>query len=298
MENIVTVIKVKEPNRVYKWLKKQLLAVIVIAMVLCMLLLFFYNDIFITIHSGQAGVLFERFGKGTVTNTTYTEGTYILSPWNKMFIYEMRIQERTDSIVVLSKDGLAIKINISVRFYPSLATLGILHKYIGPDYVDKVVMPEIEAKTRDVISQFSPEEIYSANRVTIQNTISKLALGAINNNKIVKSVLGKDAPNYVVFENLFIEKIELPTYIKISIEEKLDAQQKALEYDYLIQSAEKEAMRKRVEAKGIVDFETISHVSILKWRGIEATEKISTSNNSKVILVGTDNKLPVILSGN
>ena len=284
-------------KRFFIWFNENSLALLVSVMLIVMLVLFFYNDIFVTIHSGQAGVLFERFGKGTRTDKTYTEGTYVMFPWNKMYIYEMRLQERSDSIMVLSKDGLPIKIDISFRFFPSISTLGILHKYIGPDYVRKIVMPEIEAKTRDVISKFDPGSLYSLDRETIQDTISKLALSAINNNKIVKNVLTPSSPNFIVFENLFIEKIELPNHIKRAIEEKLDAQQEYLRYDYLIGSAAKEAQRKKIEAQGVADFEQVSGISILKWRGIEATEKLAASNNSKIILIGTDSKLPVILNG-
>jgi len=279
------------------WLKRKSLGILVIMMILIALGLFFYSDIFVTMHSGQAGVLYERFGNGTVINETYTEGTYFVMPWNRMYIYNVRLQERTSLIEAISVDGLPIKLTISVRFYASIPTLGILHRYVGPNYVENVVMPEVEAKTRDIISKCRSYELYSLNREKIQDSISHRALRAINEEKIVRNIIKGHSPNYVVFENLYIEHIELPKYITAAIEHKLSAEQKSMEYDFLIVSARKEAIRKGIEADGIKSFEQISGISIMRWRGIEATEKLATSNNAKLIVIGTDNKLPVILNG-
>lgn len=283
-------------KRISVWFKRRLLTILVVVMVLVMLILFFYRDIFITVQAGNAGVLFERFGNGTKLDKAYPEGTYMVFPWNHMYIYDVRMQERTDSMAVISNNGLAINLVISVRFFPSLSTLGILHRYIGPDYIEKVVMPEIEAKTRDIISKFDPVSLYSINREEIQDSISNRVLASINSHKIVKNILSNDAPNYVVFENLYIEHIELPEFIVGSIERKLDAEQKSLQYEFIITAARKEAERRRVEAGGIADFKSISGIDILKWRGIEATEKLATSDNAKIIIMGTD-KLPVLLNG-
>jgi len=58
--------------------------------------------------------------------------------------------------------------------------------------------------------------------------------------------------------------------------------------------------RHSIEAKGIADFQTIVAAGIseqlLRWKGIEATEKIANSPNTKVIIVGAGRDgLPVIL---
>lgn len=296
MDENSQIIQTSSFQRISVWFKKRLLTIVVVIMVMVMLMLFFYRDIFITIQAGHAGVLFERFGNGTRLDKAYPEGTYMVFPWNHMYIYDVRLQERTDSMTVISNNGLAIDLVISVRFFPSLATLGILHRYIGPDYIEKVVMPEIEAKTRDVISKFEPVSLYSINREEIQDTISKRVLASINSHKIVSNILDSDAPDYVVFQNLYIEHIQLPVFIVGSIEQKLDAEQKSLQYDFIITSARKEAIRRRVEAEGIADFRNISGIDILKWRGLEATEKLATSDNAKIIIMGTD-KLPVLLNG-
>ena len=76
----------------------------------------------------------------------------------------------------------------------------------------------------------------------------------------------------------------------------------ALEYDFKIQKAKKEAERKEIEAKGIAEFQKIVTRTItpqlLKWKGVEATQEIAKSPNSKVVVVGNgDGDLPIILGG-
>ena len=72
---------------------------------------------------------------------------------------------------------------------------------------------------------------------------------------------------------------------------------------FILQKEEQEADRKRIEAKGIADFQNIVAKGIsdqlLKWKGIEATEKLANSTNSKVIVIGSGKDgLPLILGGN
>ena len=60
------------------------------------------------------------------------------------------------------------------------------------------------------------------------------------------------------------------------------------------------AERKRIEAQGIADFQRIvaSGISpqLLEWKGIEATEKLAQSQNTKVIVIGAGKDgLPLIL---
>ncbi len=73
-----------------------------------------------------------------------------------------------------------------------------------------------------------------------------------------------------------------------------------MEYEYRLQKEKKEAERKRIEAKGIKDFQDIVSMGIsdklLRWKGIEATLKLSESPNTKVIVVGGKDGLPIIMN--
>jgi len=87
--------------------------------------------------------------------------------------------------------------------------------------------------------------------------------------------------------------------LKQSIESKQQAEQDALRMTFILQKEKQEAERKRIEAQGIADFQRIVAQGlsplILEWKGIEATEKLASSPNSKVVLIGSPRTgLPLI----
>ena len=68
---------------------------------------------------------------------------------------------------------------------------------------------------------------------------------------------------------------------------------------FVLQKETQEAERKRIEARGIADFQKIVTEGIsdkfLAWKGIEATLEVSKSPNAKVIVIGSGkNGLPLI----
>ena len=70
---------------------------------------------------------------------------------------------------------------------------------------------------------------------------------------------------------------------------------------FVLERTRQEAVRKHIEALGIADYQAIIskglNDQVIEWRGIEATEKLAESPNSKVIIVGSGkNGLPVILN--
>lgn len=294
-------------RRLKQMIRKRLLGIIIFFMVLALIALAIAPNVLKVVESGEAGVLYRTLGNGTVTEqgATFQEGVHLMYPWNKLYIYNVRIQERNCLIEVITKDGLTIKAEISIRFHPNLNTLGLLHKYLGPDYVNNVILPEIAATTRDVIGLYDIDSLYSDKRVEIQRRISDIALSEINKQNTLNN--NEPPPNldfapggiqkYILFEDLFIKNIILPDTVKVAIERKIVSQQEYLRYQYLLAAETQEKERKLIEARGIKLFEDSAGISILKWRGLQATEKLAVSPNSKIILVGTDEKLPVILNG-
>lgn len=250
---------------------------------------FFWNRIFIKIDAGQAGVLYRLFQGGTVTTKVYGEGLHVIAPWNTLFIYNARVQQVPDDFTVLSQDGLAIRVEVSIRFRPQYEHLGLLHKHVGYDYVEKVVKPEIQAGFRFVLGQYRPEEIYTSQGFIVQT--------------VVQGALGDLGERYILLDNLLLKSVSLPKPVAEAIESKLRAQQLAQEFDYRLQTEGKEAQRKKIEAQGIRDFQdTITGPGIsdqfLRFKGIEATLELAKSPNSKVVIIGGgDDRLPIILDG-
>ncbi len=267
------------------WLKSKLPYFIVTLLILLLILVFFYKQIVITIKSGEAGVLYLRFFGGTVTDYVYPEGVNLIAPWDEMQIYNVRIQTLFHEFEVLTNRGLPIKLSLAIHFRPEYEMVAVLHQQVGPDYVNTIIIPEIESILRKEIGHYNPEEIY----INKDNFLTEIIMKALDDlgQKIVK------------INDVVIRAISLPDSIKKAIENKLVKEQQYQAYHFQLKIAEEEAKRKRIEAQGISDYhkilsETLNE-KIMKWHGIEATLKLSKSENAKVIVIGAGkNGLPII----
>ncbi|HUE20108.1 MAG TPA: prohibitin family protein [Bryobacteraceae bacterium] len=167
----------------------------------------------------------------------YREGVHVILPFNKMYIYNVRKQQFTDTINVLTVDGLTVGVRYSVRYYLDKDTLPLLHQRVGPDYVNVVVRPEIRSVMRMVFGQYDPKEIYTTQKALQErvSTLSKTHLEA----------------RFVALDDVPIETVTLPARISEAIEAKLAQQQLAEEYVFRLSIATQEAARKRIESAGI-----------------------------------------------
>lgn len=238
--------------------------------------------------SGHRAVFFYKFGEGTEMGKIYPEGFNWHLPWNSMFVYRIQTQERKENLTVLSSDGATIKMEVSVLFRPIPTKLDSLQITIGRNYYDDVVAPTMRSVAREIAGRFTPEEIYSSKRDEVTAEIAdRMATQMIE--------------RFVNVQNVLIRDVTIPDKISEAINFKLTAAQEAEKMKFTIEREKLEAERKRVEARGIADFQQIISAGItpsyLKWKGIEATQTLAESPNAKVIMIGNDaSSMPVILS--
>src|SRR5262249_61800095 len=91
----------------------------------------------VTIPSGYVGVLWKRFGGGTVLDPRRLkdEGMRITLPWNKVFLYDLRLQSATETYNAISRDGISLTATINIRFRLKRNAIPQLHQSIGSDYI-------------------------------------------------------------------------------------------------------------------------------------------------------------------
>ncbi|MBB6680191.1 prohibitin family protein [Aequorivita sp. 609] len=245
----------------------------------------------VTISSGHAGVLYQTFGNGVVTDEPpLGEGFHIIAPWNKVFIYEVRQQELSEKMQVLSSNGLEIKLDASAWYQPESNDIAKLHQEKGENYLQRVIQPAIRSAARSVVGRYTPEQLYSSKRDAIQEEIFEET----------KKILDKQ---YIQLNEVLVRDVTLPPAIKDAIERKLRQEQESLEYEFRLEKATKEAEKVRIEAQGKADANAILSASltdkVLQDKGIDATLKLAQSPNSKVVIVGSgDSGLPLILGNN
>lgn len=249
------------------------------------------NTTFLTIEAGHKGVLFKRFGGGLDKANIYDQGFHVVMPWNKMFIYDVRVNEGVEKMEVLSRNGLTIVVELSYRYMPIEKKIGYLHDEVGFEYPRRIIIPEIRSATREVIGKYLPEELYSTKREAIQEEIFTRTMSSI-------------AKKNLVIDAILIREVMLPQKLKNAIEQKLEEEQMAFQYEFKLDRERKEAERKIIEAQAKADANQILNASltdkILRDKGIEATMELANSPNSKTIIIGSGGSggLPLILGGN
>ena len=241
------------------------------------------------IPSGHHGVKYMRFRGGTQMGTIHGEGFRWHMPWNSFFVYKTQTDERREVLHILSADGASIELETSIWFRPIVEKLDSLQITVGPNYYAVVVGPALRGEARGIVGRYKPDEIYSTKREVIASEILEMA------SRVMKE-------KFVDVENVIIRNVILPPKITEAINEKLAADQAQQRMQFVLLKETQEAERKRIEARGIADFQRIITQgltkNLLRWKGIEATEKLAESPNTKVVVIGSsESGLPLILGG-
>jgi regulator of protease activity HflC (stomatin/prohibitin superfamily) len=283
-----------------------------LVLIAAFLLVILWNAMVHTIPVGHSGVVWHRipiFG-GAHSRGPLKEGLHIILPWDKVYVYDMRLQVHEQQYQVLSNDGLSIKLVMSFRWQLIPDNLVFLNQDVGPDYVNTLMNQEIGSVVRKVTSQFSAEALFTDARAGLQEAIFDTVTAESLPNGIRDGMqdgpltgsasLDVSYPQLVNLYDILIKDVVLPSAYNQAIERKLEQAQVVEEYRFRVAREALESERKRVEAEGIRSFQEIVTPAIsesyLRWRGIEATLKLAQSPNSKVVVIGNSaTGLPLIL---
>lgn len=283
-------------GRIEGWVDRHFIGAAASLLLVVFFFLFFFRSIFVTIPAGHGGALWLRFFGGTSMDFYYGEGTKMIFPWDRIFVYDLRIQQRTQKFEVLTKEGLQIEIEGTLMFRVNPQAVGLITKYAGPDFADTLVMPSVGALVRLETGKYTLEEVYSTHRHEVERAILRQF------KQTVDVLIGgiRDGHPEIIIDDFWFSRIELPASLQASIESKLTQRQLAEQYVFILQREEQEKKRKAIEAQGIREFQdTISggiSENYLKWKGIDATLKLADSPNAKVVVIGSGKEgLPLIL---
>ncbi|MCG6913891.1 prohibitin family protein [bacterium BMS3Abin03] len=227
---------------------------------------------------------------GNVSDVTLKPGVNLVNPMANVEKMSIKTQEIKELMSVPSKEGLSVDLEISLLFKLNSEKANDIYKTVGPNYTEIILVPQFRSVVRGVTARYEAKALYTASR-------EKLA------GEILDELEKLVGPRGITVEQAPLRQIKLPDRLTKSIEEKLQAEQESQRMAFILQKEEQEADRKRIEAKGIADFQDIVSKGIsdqlLQWKGIEATEKLANSSNTKVIVIGSGkNGLPLILGGN
>jgi regulator of protease activity HflC (stomatin/prohibitin superfamily) len=253
-----------------------------IVVVILLLILLFSSTT--SIPTGNVGVL-TLFGR--VTGDVLGEGIHLINPLKSVQKLSVQTQSVKESANVPSNEGLILALDTSLLFRLDRNKAAQVYQTVGDNYAEKIVEPTLRAAIRASTSSHTANALYTNARELVQQQIQDELTAQL-------SVRG------VIVEAVLLRDVQLPAMLKGSIEAKQQAEQDALRMSFILQKEKQEAERKRIEAQGIADFQKIVAQGIspqlLEWKGIEATEKLALSNNTKVVVIGNPkNGLPLVL---
>jgi prohibitin 1 len=236
------------------------------------------------IDSGHVGVL-TLFGR--VTGEELPEGVHLVNPFKLNNQMSIRTQEIKESASVPSSEGLVMNLDTSLIYHLNPEKAAEVYQKIGPNYMAVLVEPNLRAAIRESTASHTANALYTGEREMVAK-------------QIYDQLSDRLGQRGILVESVLLRDIQLPMTLKSSIEAKQQAEQEALAMNFRLQKETQEAQRKRIEAAGIRDFQQIVAQGIspqlLEWKGIEATESLAKSSNSKVVVIGNSkNGLPLIL---
>jgi len=235
--------------------------------------------------TGRVGVL-TLFGK-VQTGEILGEGIHLINPLKTNNEMSVQTQTLKESASVPSSEGLMMSLDTSLIYHLNPDRAAEVFQKIGADYENVVVEPTLRSAIRESTASHTANALYTGEREMVAKQILDQITSELNKRGIT-------------VENVLLRDIQLPNTLKAAIEAKQQAEQESLAMNFRLQKETQEAQRKRIEAAGVRDFQQIVAQgitpSLLEWKGIEATENLAKSPNSKVVVIGNNkNGLPLIL---
>lgn len=212
----------------------------------------------VVVDAGHVG-LHKLFGR--VEATEIQPGLHLKHPLATVHQMSVRTQEYTmsktkgegvkyaaDSITVRSKEGSNLFIDITCRYRLNPMYADWIYKNIGPDYVSKIVRPDVRETVRTVCSQHNRTDIYGENRIIVQeNIVNEL------HNRFEKVGPSGRIKGAIILEAFLLRDVVPNDTLQQEINEKESEKERAEKMVYTLQAEQREAERKIIEAQGIKD---------------------------------------------
>ncbi|MBA3046771.1 prohibitin family protein [Candidatus Falkowbacteria bacterium] len=234
--------------------KKAILSIVVIIFALWL----FFASIII-VDAGETGV-YSLFGK--VKDQELSSGFHLVIPLAKVTKMSIRTEEYTmsiaqgegkkysaDAITSLTKEGLSVDLDMTVLYRLQEDKASDVYRELGLNFDEKIIRPTIRTSIRDVIAQYEAKDIYSAKR-------EEAAFQITDNLKAVMD------PRGIIIESVLLRNVALPANLANAIQEKLQAEQEAEKYDFILAKEKKEKERKIIEAEGQQESQRIINQSL------------------------------------
>jgi regulator of protease activity HflC (stomatin/prohibitin superfamily) len=280
-----------------RWAEQKLLTIFFTVILIISSIIILWPLMFVIVPAGKIGVIYRPLSDGVDLGSIIEEGAHLILPWNKVTQYSVQIQLKELDLELLTSDLLKTKVKVSFQFEVNPNTLPLLHKYVGVDFLDKMIIPQVIKVTRDKVAQFSSRIAYTGNLSQVANDIT-----ITTDNLLIDQLSPPGLSNVrlIRVSSVQLTSVVYPPPVQTAIDNKVVESEIAESFTFKIQAARLESERKIIEAKGIREFQLIVNEGMtenyLRFRGIQATEELAKSSNAKTLIFGSGpSGLPLVL---
>lgn len=227
------------------------------------------------VEDGQQGVL-KRFGK--ISDESLAPGLQLNVPlFREVEVWDVKTQRHSLRLDTPSNEGLIVRLEATVLFRP--LDVVAIRKTVGPAYIQKIVDSMLRDTFREVVGKERVDAVYK----------NPDRLGALAKEALKNRLEGRG----VLVEDLLVTDLELPPTLKDAIEQKLQSEQRALQKEFELQQAQKDAEIEVAKAKGVAQSQEIVRATLspeyLQYLWIS-----KLSENPNVIYVATEANMPIV----
>ena len=228
-------------------------------LILAVLAIWLFTASIYIVDAGKTGV-YKLFGR--VSDKELSSGFKLVLPVAQVIQMSIRTEEYTmsvlqdegerrgaDAISALTKEGLSVDLDMTVFYRLNEENASDIYTKVGLNYKDKIIRPEIRSAIRAVIANYEAKDIYSEKRQEAAQNILKTLETKLNTRGII-------------VEDVLIRNVKLPSGLAESIQQKLQAEQEAQRYDFILDKEKKEKERKIIEAEGQEEAQKIINQSL------------------------------------
>jgi prohibitin 1 len=233
-----------------------------------------------TVDDGQAGV---RADFGKIQDQPLNSGWHFYLPmFSWIEIWDVKTQEIKETAAVPSSEGLISTLDISVLYNVPKENVVTVRKSVGVNYVNKIIEPYVRESIRNVASGYEVKALFQ--------DIGRKEISQ----KMLEFLQSKLSPRGIVVQDVLLRDVQLPRPFAESIQMKLRTEQEALQKQFELQKAKKDAEIEVARAEGIAKSNKIISESLdekyLRYLWINGIQR----NNTQVIYVPTEGNIPIM----
>ncbi|MBD2568436.1 prohibitin family protein [Anabaena lutea] len=241
------------------------------------------SRLLVIVPPGNVGIV-NLFGK--VSDNTLDSGVHVVNPFAKVLNFSTRLKDIKENIDTTSQEGLSLNLDVSLQYRLDPQKAAIVYKTIGTDE-KQLIISRFRSTVRAITANYPASAVYSTKR---QEIVQKI------NQQLIQEI---PSLGFIVDQAL-LRNVKMPETLQTAIQEKLKAEQENEQMKFVLEKERQEAERKTIEAKGIADAQKIISGGltnqVLQLRTIEATEKLAQSNNSKIVVIGSEKGgIPILI---